>query len=50
MSLVANGPRESAVTQAPKAKTSAKMTRCKAAGGATLGQNNGKDAQRLLRR
>ena len=47
MSVVANGPRELAVTPAPKAKTSAKMARCKAAGGATLGQNNGKDAQRL---
>jgi hypothetical protein len=46
MSVVANGPRELAVTPAPKAKTSAKVARCKAAGGATLGQDNGKDAQR----
>jgi hypothetical protein len=46
MSTVANGVRELAVTPAPKAKTSAKMSRCKAAGGATLGQANGRDAQR----
>jgi hypothetical protein len=46
MSIVANGPRELAATPGPKAKTSAKMARCKAAGGATLGQDNGRDAQR----
>ena len=46
MSVVASGPREPAETPATKAKTSAKMARCKAAGGATLGQDNGRDAQR----
>ena len=46
MSVVANGQRELAVTPTAKAKTSGKMQRCKAAGGATLGQGNGKDAQR----
>ena len=37
-------PAELAETPAAKAKTSAKMARSKAAGGATLGQDNGKDA------
>ena len=46
MSVVASGPHKLAETPAAKAKTSAKMARSKAAGGATLGQDNGKDAQR----
>jgi hypothetical protein len=47
MSVVANGQRELATALAPpKAVASAKRQRCKAAGGATLGQDNGKEAQR----
>ena len=45
MSVVANGRPELAAP-ATQGKTSAKTQRCKAAGGATLGQDNGKDAQR----
>jgi hypothetical protein len=45
MSVVANGRPESAAPATP-GKTAAKSQRCKAAGGATLGQDNGRDAQR----
>ena len=45
MSVVPNG-RSEPVGAFPKAKASAPRQRCKAAGGATLGQDNGRDAQR----
>jgi len=44
MSVVANGRPEPAALP-PKAKASAPRQRCKSAGGATLGQDNGRDAQ-----
>src|SRR5882757_1379782 len=46
MSVVANGQPELAAASPATAKASAKRQRCKAAGGATLGQDNGRDAQR----
>jgi hypothetical protein len=45
MSVVTNGRPEPAGPP-PKAKGPAPRQRCKAAGGATLGQDNGRDAQR----
>jgi hypothetical protein len=45
MSVVANGRPEPAAPPL-KVKASAPRQRCKAAGGATLGQDNGRDAQR----
>lgn len=45
MSVVANGRPEPAAPSA-QAKASVPRQRCKAAGGATLGQHNGRDAQR----
>jgi hypothetical protein len=45
MSVVANGRAEPAGPP-PKTKASVPRQRCKAAGGATLGQDNGRDAQR----
>ena len=45
MSVLASGRPESAAP-ATLGKTAAQRQRCKAAGGATLGQDNGRDAQR----
>src|SRR5882757_3815814 len=45
MSVVTNGRPEPAAPS-PKVKAPAPRQRCKAAGGATLGQDNGRDAQR----